>query len=94
MPVQLIKNFGWCCQAEEQISNWLSLPVAERTVSTLLPQMNFTVTNQENIQTNLSVLIINARSKHQLDTPNANPYFKKNNAGIKIFSSVSCVDSP
>ena len=55
--------------------------------------MNFTVSNQENIQTNGFKHNINTtRNKHYLHRPNANiSSFQKSTfcAGIKLFNSVS-----
>jgi hypothetical protein len=56
----------------------------------ILTLMNFTITDQENLQTNSSIHNINTRNKHHLHSPNANPScFQKNTiyAGIKIFNS-------
>jgi len=56
-----------------------------------LSLMNFIINNQEIFQIDSSLHNINARNKHRLHRPNANPScFQKSTfyAGIKIFNSL------
>lgn len=65
-----------------------SLPVPCQYIFSL---MNFTVSNQENVQTSSSTHNINTSNKHHLHRPNANLSCYQNStfyAGIKIFNSL------
>jgi len=59
----------------------------------ILSSMNFSINNQENFQTNVSIHINNTRNKHHLHRPNAKlPCFQKSAfyAGNKIFNHLPC----